>query len=751
MMKHLIAVAAVVALLTGLAAAADESATSPAEKEEPATPAENLAIAEAVAPSLVRVEYTLQHDKGESPELDVGPLPFSPFAGLPFSSFAGRYGRFGAELVITQERPLEKPGFLLSPTRVVCPDMMVHRRFIKDTAVRFGGQVVKAKPGGFAKGQNGLFLDLAEPLKDAKPLAFDTKAKRPYMAVTYLRANGAWTTNVQALGAAVLVTEWGRKFRAVPPCCLIVDKEGVPVGMSMKHELAIDDSWKGSPLKWQAYTAKEVESLLADIKTRSGSGLPRVALSFRSPKKRPGFDRYSISEEDQKTERNVLGLLMDKDTILVLASLKPKVTARLQRILVHPPEGKPVAAKFQHSLKDYGCFVAKLEKPLDGAAKLAMKKITDYRNMILPTAQIKLQGEKRVAYYVRSRIASYSIGWRRKIFPDVATRRDNLYLFDTSGDLVALPVMRRPKAAIGRDWGSGRRILTPASHLKEVFADLAKNADPSNVPLTEAEENRLAWLGVVMQRLNKELARVNNVSDQTRDGQTGGLVSYVYPGSPADKAGIKVGHILLRLHVKDRPKPIEVRLDQYGFGDSPFPWDRYDMMPEQYYDRIPQPWPPAENAFTRALTDLGFGKNYEAEFFADGKAFRKEFTVVASPTHYNSAKRHKDKKLGLTVADLTYEVRRYFQKKPGEPGLILAKIEPGSKASVSGLKPYEIITHVNDKPVRNVADFKKLIAGQSELRLAVKRMTRGRVVKIKMAGQKVPTTRAATGATVPAP
>ena len=741
MKKHLTAVAAVVALLSALTPAADKSATRPADKEKPATPAENLTIAEAIAPSLVRVEYTLQHDKGESPK------------GSGWSERCpncGRHHGVSAETPITEERPLESRGFLLSPTRVISPDMMMHRRFIKDIAVRFGEQVVKAKPAAFAKDHTAIFLDLAEPLKEAKPLAFDTKAKPPYMAVTYAHTNGAWTTSVESLGMTVSVTEWGRKFRAAPSYSLIVDKKGVPVGMCMKDELPIDDSWKGSPLKWPAYTAKEVEGLLADIEARSGSGLLRVALSFRSPKKRPGFDRYSRGEEE-KTERNVLGMLMDRETILVLVNLKPKVTARLQRVLVHPPKGKPVAAKFQHSLKDYGCFVAKLEKPLDGAAKLSMRRITEHHNIMLPAAEIKLQGEKRVVYHVRTRIASYDIGWRRKTFPTVAGRDDGLFLFDPSGDLVALPVIRRPKAAIGRDWDSGRTTLTPASHLKEVFADLAKNADPSNVPLTEAEENRLAWLGVVMQRLNKELARVNNVSDQTRDGKTGGLISYVYPGSPADKAGIKVGHILLRLHVKDRPRPIEVMLGSYGSGDRPFPWDRYDTVPEQYYDQIPQPWPPAEHAFTRALTDLGFGKKYEAEFSADGKAFRKEFTVVASPTHYNSAKRHKDKTLGLTVADLTYEVRRYFQKKPGDPGVIVAKIEPGSKASVSGLKPYEIITHVNDKPVGNVKDFEKLIAGQTELRLAVKRMTRGRVVKIKMDGQKVPTSGPATGPAATAP
>ncbi len=48
------------------------------------------------------------------------------------------------------------------------------------------------------------------------------------------------------------------------------------------------------------------------------------------------------------------------------------------------------------------------------------------------------------------------------------------------------------------------------------------------------------------------------------------------------------------------------------------------------------------------------------------------------------------------------------------------------------MKPYEIITYINDKPVMNVENFKKLIAVRGELRLSVKRWTRGRVVKIKI-------------------
>ena len=73
-----------------------------------------------------------------------------------------------------------------------------------------------------------------------------------------------------------------------------------------------------------------------------------------------------------------------------------------------------------------------------------------------------------------------------------------------------------------------------------------------------------------------------------------------------------------------------------------------------------------------------------------------------------------------------------MQKKADDPGVIIGGIEMGSRASKAGLKPYEIITHVNDQPVMNVKDFEKLTKDQKEVRLSVKRMTQGRIVKIKL-------------------
>ncbi len=180
-------------------------------------------------------------------------------------------------------------------------------------------------------------------------------------------------------------------------------------------------------------------------------------------------------------------------------------------------------------------------------------------------------------------------------------------------------------------------------------------------------------------------------------------------------------------------KPVEVKVEEDGFsGGIDFPWEQLDQVPAAYFDQMPKPWPGAENSFTRALTNIGFGKKFTAEFYADGKKTVKEFTVQEGPKHYDSAKRFKSEALGVTIRDLTYEVRRYFQRSEADGGVIVSKIESGGKAAVSGIKPFEIITRVNEQAVENVDDFEKLIADQEELRITLKRMTRGRVVKIRI-------------------
>jgi len=703
-MKALIAVMAV--LLPVAAFAAEETDATAAEDQ--------IAAVKAVEPSVVIVEYELQYDKG---------------------AVEGRDSyRRSAEKLIAEERPMEVDGFLLKPTLVITPDIAPHPRFVKTIRVRHGEQTVEAAEIGYLAGYDATLLELARPLPGTKPLEFIEDPGEGCLNICYDLRQEGWRVLVSRFSANAVVPLSGPPYIESNSYSVITAPDGRPVGLSMCRRLPADGSWKGSPLKWQSVSADEMQKLLADLKRNTDACMLRTKLNFRSPKARPG-DRYSqyggFGDDATLTEQDAISLLVEPQKALVLSNLQPKATARLERITLFTSDDTPVSARFAHTLKDYGCFLAELETPLPEPARISAEPVGCRLDELMLSADVSVQGDKRVAYLDQVRILGYNIGWQRRVYPEIRGDSDNIFMFDLQQRLVALPVARRRPASSDR-WSREGTPLTPAAFLLEALHDLPETADASNVPLSEADENRLAWIGVEMQALNPELARANNVSDFTSDGKTGALVSFVYTGSPAEAAGVQPGWILLRAHVEGEPKPVEVKLEEYVFDRVPFPWDKLDQLPEQYYDQIPKPWPPVENSFTRALTDLGFGRSFTAEFIVDGEKTSKQFSIVESPPHFDSAPYFAAEDLGITLRDMTYEVRRYFQKRDDEPGVIVSKIEPGSRGSVAGIKPYEIITHVNDQPATDVQAFEKLYAGKGELKLSVRRMTRGRIVPIKM-------------------
>lgn len=699
-------------------------------------PSKGLEPAELIAkvkPALVQVEYTLQFDKGEAPR--------------PLNSRWARWGARGnASQVVKQERPLQTSGYLLNGTTVVTADPMIQSRFVKSIRVKFqGGEGVTATPLGYGRDQCAMFLKLSSTLEGARPLSgWKPGAKKPLKAIVYERTSTGWVTRLTGFGSGVAVTDRGEELISAWADSLVVDKHGNPVGVTFKSSLKKAEAWKGSPLKWDRFTTKALEGHMQKLAAEWGQGIVRVHLTFRSPKNRNSSSRFSFGGGGQAsaTEWNGLGLLAPGNKVLILADLKPKQTARLSKIELF--QGKTqVQAQFVASLTDYGAFVAKLDTPLPLGARYSTKNIRDYRDTLILINEASIQGKTRTDHYARSWFHSVQIGWRQHVSPSVTTQvadrssnynsttKRGVFLYSLDGYLLALPIKRREKVTVRRRWSSSESAITPIKYVNAVLQDLKGDTiDVNNVPLNEEDENRLAWLGVEMQPLNRDLARANGVADITNDGSSGAVVVHIYPNSPATKAGLQEDDVLIRLHVDGQPKPLEVKLDSNRFGMS-FPWDRLDQIPDSYFDRIPQPWPAAENTFTKALTELGFGKKFTAEVFRDGKLLKIKMVVTSSPKHYVAAPRYKSESLGLTVANLTYEVQRYFRKKATDPGVIAAKIERGGKLSVAGLKPYEIVTHVNDQPVNSVDAFKRLIHEKpGELRLSVKRMHKGRIVKV---------------------
>ena len=680
---------------------------------------EMLDIAELTRPGFVQVEYTLQYDKGESPYF-----------------YGGTRDGTGAS-VIEQERPAEVTGLLVGPDTVLTGDLILHPRFIESLAVRFGDDLVPATVSGYAVGHDAMLLKLQRPLQGAAPVAFDPELEGPYQSVSYGLRNAQWGVRVGPFTPVTVRIVTGEGYQVGPDNALVVNAEGQAVGVSFDGRLPADDSWKGSPLEWEFVSADEMAARLADVEARANGALLRVALNFRSPKKSP-TSRYEYGSGEVGTERNVVGVLISSTQVLVLAQLDPKTTTRLERIQVYPGSGgDPVEASFVASLKDYGGMLVELAEPMDGAVALATDDVRDYQNTLLMLAEIRIQGDNRVAYFLRNRITGFYKGWRQMVYPGIPGDEENVFLFSDDGRLIAFPISRRPKPSVQRDGGRSNPRTTASAQVAAVLnaEDMTVHIDANNIPLTEEEESRLAWMGVALQGMSRELARANNVSDLTRDGQTGAIVSFVYPNSPAAEAGVEPGWILLRLDVEGEPRPLEVETIAYIWESQPFPWQYLDQIPVTEFEDAPSPWPPAENEFRRTLTDVGFGRSYTARFSVDGDIVEKQFEVVESPKHYESAAKREFESLGLTIRDLTFELQHYFRKMPDDPGVVISKVETGSRADVGKLKPFEIITHVNNEPVHSVEQFATLIEGQAELRLDVVRMTRGRVVKIQTDAQ----------------
>lgn len=680
--------------------------------------ADREGVIQKLGQSVVKVAYWLKYDQGEA--------PYSNGATYTCNRCGSLHDSFD-ENFLKEDRPFEIVAFVVSDSRVVTLDHMVHPRFIKKIEVHFGDQTVPAEIDAYAVDQRALVLSLKKDVRGIHPLKFERSNQSQNFVFTYRNVNGSWISNLDPFTPNIQFKD-GRPFVETPESSLVVTRAGDPIAISMNSENS-PTSWKLPFSDWKLISAHDYSKHLEQIETLTKKTLLRVSLHFRNPKKNSRIERAEYSMEDEALkERNVVGLLLNDKQILVLEELAPNVTSYLDRTTVHTPDGKELNVRFSKSLKNYGAFIVQLEESLKGELEFADKDLSELKNKLLWGAEVKVKGDQVETHIVHQRLYRFQPRWKNQTYPQVANACQESFLFNQENRLVAFPISRRQKVSAANPYERDVKVaLTPAVYVKEALDQ--QEFDLKNVPMTEEEESRLAWLGVELQGLNEELARANHVSSYCNNGEHGALITHVYPDSPAEKAGIKVGWVLLRIHVENEAMPINVKLmDREEFV---FPWDKLDQIPEQYYNRIPLPWNSAKNSVTDSLTALGFGTKFKAELFHDGRTEMKDFEVIAGPHHFNSAPRYKSKSLGITVRDMTYEVRRYFQRPVSEPGVIVSEIETGSKASVSGIKPYEIITHVNDLPISNVKDFEKISDQEKgDLRLSIKQMSKGKLIRI---------------------
>jgi serine protease Do len=203
--------------------------------------------------------------------------------------------------------------------------------------------------------------------------------------------------------------------------------------------------------------------------------------------------------------------------------------------------------------------------------------------------------------------------------------------------------------------GSGIGFAIPSNMARKIYTEINSKGRVTR-----------GWLGVSIQPLTPELAKSFNAKDTK-----GVLVSDVIPDSPAAKAGLKPGDILLDFDGKKVEAPADLQrtvgLAQPG----------QDAKMKVWRDQ------------SEKTIDIKIGE-------APDEKEAQQRPARATPST-----------LGLEVRPITPDLARQLNLKSTD-GVIVARVEEGSAAGEAGVQRGDVIREINRQKVRSMADYERL-------------------------------------------
>jgi len=202
------------------------------------------------------------------------------------------------------------------------------------------------------------------------------------------------------------------------------------------------------------------------------------------------------------------------------------------------------------------------------------------------------------------------------------------------------------------------------------------------------------YLGVFLQPLDEELANSFGLKEAK-----GALVAEVIPDTPAEKAGIKEGDVIIEYNGK---KIEDIKELQMEVASTP-PGQEVNVVIWRNKTRVPL------------------------------KIKIKE--MPEEPVEKASYKGEKEKVWrGLEVSSITDELREEFNIDKKEKGVVVVEVEPDSPAGEAGISPGTIIKKINDTEISDLSTYKeaiKKISKNEDVRLYIKQNMQSRWVLLK--------------------
>ncbi|MCI0454591.1 MAG: DegQ family serine endoprotease [Candidatus Dadabacteria bacterium] len=221
-------------------------------------------------------------------------------------------------------------------------------------------------------------------------------------------------------------------------------------------------------------------------------------------------------------------------------------------------------------------------------------------------------------------------------------------LFNLEGEVVGVT-----STVLTRAQGIG--FAVPINFVKQVIEQLRGNGRVER-----------GWLGVVIQDLTPEIAEVMRLPDLE-----GALVGDVTSGSPADKAGVKKGDVILEFNGQ--------KIKENG-------------------------------ELSRGVSTKQPGTEVELKLLRDGmeKTLSVKLGAPSSVSTDMAEVQSIQGKLGLTVKELSLDATNRLRVEE-DAGVIVTKVDSGSPGGKAGFQIGDVIIEVNRKRIRTSEEYMSMI------------------------------------------
>ena len=225
-------------------------------------------------------------------------------------------------------------------------------------------------------------------------------------------------------------------------------------------------------------------------------------------------------------------------------------------------------------------------------------------------------------------------------------------LLNYAGLVIGMNTAIVTNMANGGNMGIGFAI--PSNLLKHIMNEISATGKVTR-----------GFLGVVLQQMDQNLAKAFNL-----DKTEGALIAEITKDSPADKAGLKQGDVVLK----------------------------YNNQPVISIATL-----------RNAIALMKPGSQVTLTILREGHQKNISLAVGTFPSETKSEPVEVEgNKYGFSVQELTPETAKTYNYN-NEEGVVISKIEPGTPAAWSGLKKGTLILSVNQKKIRNVEEFNQAI------------------------------------------